>query len=644
MGTTPDGFFKKKSWKGLFLRTKSQTDDDVVENFTDSKSTGYKRRIRGELGFNTERGTPRSISSYSLRDLGSQDSFIQPLPPPPKFKGKKKKFEISDPQPLIPCQPYPLTTSGFVSYIGGVNQMERSKTLPTSMADQNKKGPSNVKLRGTKSPPAAHLNVQMNPIDKKGVIQTDAPVIIKEINVPVVKKEINVERKEVPNKADETNLKKSEPALDSESKSVHQESAMNFDLSFVNQQLTVKSEPSFVKQECLTTLNETSQTLGSDESSDSSSKVTPTELRNDKTTFSPSRQTQRYSTIEMIPIYRNSESETPVMKMVGVAQFEDEKPILEIISSDSSGTTSPVSITRSSTMSPTPSSRSGITSPKRTSQEIRAHLMNRGSRELRSYFSSVSKSPGSDKNVTDKSRSETSVNGQSDSQADISINSKSEETINIGSILSSSEAKRRVGDTTQLPEKQRDSVPSDFVSSEEGKEIEPNSKEPQTSSFNRGSNERQSHIIVAKHINTPKLPAVKQISPGKGESFLSNKLNRVSSISDGGYSMYDEPEEQSLNWGAIMQRSLSLGAKSETSVIRRNHQELTKEETPGKFPLPDKLINKSEEEKPQEIVSRPFSSYDNHPTANSSSENSRRESNYENHRLELSRSVYDNIL
>lgn len=81
--------------------------------------SAFKRRISYDVGGSSGLGTPRSQSSFNLRDL--EPCEVNTRPPTGK-KGKKKKLEISS--------PLGIRTSSFVSYVGGMDQLERSSTVP----------------------------------------------------------------------------------------------------------------------------------------------------------------------------------------------------------------------------------------------------------------------------------------------------------------------------------------------------------------------------------------------------------------------------------------------------------------------------------------------------------------------------------
>ena len=112
---------KKRSWKGLFSRNKSVSND--LDSYGDEKKTmslsTFKRRVSYDVGDSGGFSTPRSQSSINLRELGSSEANTRP---PTGKKGRKKKLEISS--------PLGIRASSFVSYVGGMNQLERTSTAP----------------------------------------------------------------------------------------------------------------------------------------------------------------------------------------------------------------------------------------------------------------------------------------------------------------------------------------------------------------------------------------------------------------------------------------------------------------------------------------------------------------------------------
>lgn len=110
---------KKRSWKGLFSRNKSVSND--LDSYGVEKKplsiAPFKRRVSYDVGSGLS--TPRSQSSFNLRDLEpSELGHRQPV----GKKGRKKKIEISS--------PLGIRSSSFVSYVGGMNQLERTNTAP----------------------------------------------------------------------------------------------------------------------------------------------------------------------------------------------------------------------------------------------------------------------------------------------------------------------------------------------------------------------------------------------------------------------------------------------------------------------------------------------------------------------------------
>ena len=111
---------KKRSWKGLFTRNKSVSND--LNTYGDEKKTisplsTFKRRVSYDVGSGLS--APRSQSSFNLRELGPSETNARP---PSGKKGRKKKLEISS--------PLGIRTSSFISYVGGMSQLERTSTAP----------------------------------------------------------------------------------------------------------------------------------------------------------------------------------------------------------------------------------------------------------------------------------------------------------------------------------------------------------------------------------------------------------------------------------------------------------------------------------------------------------------------------------
>ena len=112
---------KKRSWKGLFSRNKSISNE--LCTYSDEKKTmsisTFKRRVSYDVGDTSGLSTPRSQSSFNLRELGPSEVNGRPAS---GKKGRKKKLEISS--------PLGIRTSSFVSYVGGMSQLERTSTAP----------------------------------------------------------------------------------------------------------------------------------------------------------------------------------------------------------------------------------------------------------------------------------------------------------------------------------------------------------------------------------------------------------------------------------------------------------------------------------------------------------------------------------
>ena len=112
---------KKRSWKGLFSRNKSISSE--LDSYGDDRKAQslatFKRRVSYDAGDPSGLSTPRSQSSFNLRELESQAANIRPTQ---NKKGRKKKLEISS--------PLGIRTSSFVSYVGGMNELERTSTAP----------------------------------------------------------------------------------------------------------------------------------------------------------------------------------------------------------------------------------------------------------------------------------------------------------------------------------------------------------------------------------------------------------------------------------------------------------------------------------------------------------------------------------
>jgi len=112
---------KKRSWKGLFSRNKSISNE--LCTYSDEKKTmsisTFKRRVSYDVGHTSGLSTPRSQSSFNLRELGPNEVNGRPAS---VKKGRKKKLEISS--------PLGIRTSSFVSYVGGMSQLERTSTAP----------------------------------------------------------------------------------------------------------------------------------------------------------------------------------------------------------------------------------------------------------------------------------------------------------------------------------------------------------------------------------------------------------------------------------------------------------------------------------------------------------------------------------
>lgn len=111
---------KKRSWKGLFSRNKSVSND--LSTYGDERKMSlstFKRRVSYDVGEPSGLSTPRSQSSFNLRELGPSEGNARP---PTGKKGRKKKLEISS--------PLGIRTSSFISYVGGMSQLERTSTAP----------------------------------------------------------------------------------------------------------------------------------------------------------------------------------------------------------------------------------------------------------------------------------------------------------------------------------------------------------------------------------------------------------------------------------------------------------------------------------------------------------------------------------
>ena len=112
---------KKRSWKGLFSRNKSISSE--LDSYGDDRKTQslatFKRRVSYDAGDPSGLSTPRSQSSFNLRELESQAANVRPAQ---NKKGRKKKLEISS--------PLGIRTSSFVSYVGGMTELERTSTAP----------------------------------------------------------------------------------------------------------------------------------------------------------------------------------------------------------------------------------------------------------------------------------------------------------------------------------------------------------------------------------------------------------------------------------------------------------------------------------------------------------------------------------
>lgn len=112
---------KKRSWKGLFSRNKSISSE--LDSYGEDRKTQtlatFKRRVSYDAGDPSGLSTPRSQSSFNLRELESQSANVRPAQ---NKKGRKKKLEISS--------PLGIRTSSFVSYVGGINELERTSTAP----------------------------------------------------------------------------------------------------------------------------------------------------------------------------------------------------------------------------------------------------------------------------------------------------------------------------------------------------------------------------------------------------------------------------------------------------------------------------------------------------------------------------------
>ncbi|XP_065055812.1 GTPase-activating protein CdGAPr-like isoform X2 [Rhopilema esculentum] len=136
---------KKRSWKGLFSRNKSIGND--LDMYGDEKKamslSSFKRRVSYDVGDSSGLGTPRSQSSFNLRELGPSEGNTRPTQ---GKKGRKKKMEISS--------PLGIRTSSFVSYVGGMSQLERTSTAPEIDLRQSAKA-ARAKGQG-KSKSASH--------------------------------------------------------------------------------------------------------------------------------------------------------------------------------------------------------------------------------------------------------------------------------------------------------------------------------------------------------------------------------------------------------------------------------------------------------------------------------------------------------
>ncbi len=159
---------KKRSWKGLFSRNKSVSDelDSYGENKRAQTLSSFKRRISYDITDNLS--SPRSQSSYNLRELGSSDVIERP---PQGKKGRKKKLEISS--------PLGVRTSSFVSYVGGMEKLERTNTAPALDLKETAKLARNRNLDKSKSMDA-NLHINDKKVENKVIIETRGDIEITE--------------------------------------------------------------------------------------------------------------------------------------------------------------------------------------------------------------------------------------------------------------------------------------------------------------------------------------------------------------------------------------------------------------------------------------------------------------------------------
>eukprot|EP00794_Sanderia_malayensis_P011263 gene11263-12443_t len=130
---------KKRSWKGLFSRNKSISDelDSYGENSKKSQTlSSFKRHASYDMG----ETSCRSQSSYNIRELAAGDVIERPAH---GRKGRKKKLEISS--------PIGVRTSSFVSYVGGMEKLERTQTAPALELKETAKKMRNRSLDKSKS-------------------------------------------------------------------------------------------------------------------------------------------------------------------------------------------------------------------------------------------------------------------------------------------------------------------------------------------------------------------------------------------------------------------------------------------------------------------------------------------------------------
>ena len=143
---------KKRSWKGLFSRNKSVSDE--LDSYGDSKKSqtlSFKRRISYDIAEMPDMSTTRSQSSYNIRELDTNE--VPERLPQGKKGRKKKQLEISS--------PLGVRTSSFVSYVGGMRQLERTRTAPAVDLREAAKAAQSRSLDKTKS-----LDVGLRESDK----------------------------------------------------------------------------------------------------------------------------------------------------------------------------------------------------------------------------------------------------------------------------------------------------------------------------------------------------------------------------------------------------------------------------------------------------------------------------------------------